>query len=94
MLEARNGRDPLDVAKRHAAPIQLLLTDVVMPEMNGLKLAERLQCARPEMAVLFMSGYAEDDDARRGVDEARPGFIHKPFSPAQLPLAVREALEF
>ncbi|MBA3671137.1 MAG: response regulator [Gemmatimonadaceae bacterium] len=93
VLEARNGRDALDVARAHGAPIHLLLTDVVMPEMNGLRLAEQLQRARPDVAVLFMSGYAEDDDARRGVEEARAGFIHKPFSPAQLLLAVREALE-
>ena len=93
VLEAHNGREALEIAGKRAAPIHLLLTDVVMPEMNGLRLAQQLQRMRPDIAVLFMSGYADDDETRKGVEEARAGFIHKPFSPVQLLIAVRDALE-
>ena len=92
VLEARNGREALDVAARYPAAIHLLLTDVVMPGMNGLQVAESLLRTRPELAVLFMSGYAEDAATRRSIEETSASFVAKPFSPLQLLQRVREAI--
>jgi PAS domain S-box-containing protein len=91
VLEARHGRDALLAADRHRAPIHLLLTDVVMPEMGGRELAERLTAHRPEMRVLFISGYTSDEVVRKGIEGA--GFMQKPFTSADLLRAVRERLD-
>ena len=91
VLEARHGRDALLAADRHRAPIHLLLTDVVMPEMGGRELAERLTAHRPDMRVLFISGYTSDEVVRKGIEGA--GFMQKPFTSADLLRAVRERLD-
>ncbi|MBA3889537.1 MAG: response regulator, partial [Gemmatimonadaceae bacterium] len=93
VLEARNGREAMTVATNHPGPIHLVLTDVVMPEMNGGALAERLTGVRPEARILFMSGYTDGDIVRRGV--LRPGvsFLQKPFSVARLSEMVRRTLD-
>jgi CheY-like chemotaxis protein len=91
VLEARNGREALEVAARTPGPINLLLTDVVMPGMTGPDLARRLAIGRPGLKILYVSGHPD-----RGEDgEARaPGlFLHKPFSPEALAARVREALD-
>ncbi|MGE0555575.1 MAG: ATP-binding protein, partial [Gemmatimonadales bacterium] len=93
VLEARHGADALLVSREHAGPIDLLLTDVVMPELNGLRLAHVLKQERPETAVIFMSGYARDEVDRQGLTEPGVLFIHKPFTVAELSEAVRTALD-
>jgi len=84
VLPAGDGREALTVAERHRGQIDLLLTDVVMPEMSGPELVRHLRRLRPEAAVLYMSGYADNRLARGGVDEGQVEIIHKPFDPDQL----------
>ena len=80
VIEAASPRDALRIHQAHEGRIDLLLTDVVMPEMNGRQLADHLKAARPEMAVLFMSGYTgEALGARRG--RVRRALLQKPFTP-------------
>ncbi len=92
VLEARHGLDALRVAERHADSIQLMVTDVVMPHMSGRDLAERLVLMRPEMKVLFISGYADHAVMHR---ELMPGseFLQKPFAPAAFARKVRHVLD-
>jgi len=80
-------------AEKNAEKIDLLITDVVMPEMNGRELAERLNRLRPGMKTLFMSGYTSDVIAQQGVLEKRNNFIQKPFSLDALAAKVREVLD-
>ncbi len=93
MLAAANGLEALARAGSHAGPVQLLLTDVVMPGMNGRELAERLAAVRPGLRVLFVSGYASDVIAKRGVLEEQVNLLEKPFSRASLLRRVRRALD-
>jgi PAS domain S-box-containing protein len=91
---ATSGADEaLEMSRSHLEPIHLLLTDVVMPGMNGRALAETLAAARPEMKVLYMSGYTHDVIAHSGVLESGTLLIEKPFSTLGLLLRVRAALE-
>ncbi len=87
LLEARDGHAALDLAGRHAGPIDLLVCDLVMPGLMGSELAERLMAARPETRTLFMTGYASLD--REGLGS----LLYKPFTPAALTRRVREALD-
>jgi signal transduction histidine kinase len=93
VLEAANGAEALEVLARGGSPIDLVLTDVVMPLVNGRELSERLSVERPGLRVLFMSGYTDDDIVRRGL--LRPGspFLQKPFMPGDLSRKVREVLD-
>jgi CheY-like chemotaxis protein len=93
ILEAANGGAGLLVCERHSSTIHLLLTDVVMPEMSGRELADRLANIRPEMKILFMSGYTEKAINHHDVLNEQAHFLHKPFSPAALALKVREVLD-
>lgn len=92
VLEAEGGLEALDVARRHLGTIHLLLTDMIMPKMNGDDLAARLKAIRPEIRVAFMSGYSEF--ARGDLGKGFPGapVLQKPFSPASLVEIVRDAL--
>ncbi|MGC4087658.1 MAG: response regulator [Polyangiaceae bacterium] len=92
VIEARNAGEALLVCERASAPIHLLLTDVVMPQMGGRELAERLQKERPEMRVLFMSGYTENTIVYRGILEKGIHYLQKPFTPDLLARRVREVL--
>jgi len=92
VLEADSGGDALVIAERHTEPIHLLLTDVVMPGMNGRELAERMTKMHPEMKVLYTSGYAENVIAHRGVIEQGLNFIGKPYAPQQLAKKLRDIL--
>jgi DNA-binding response OmpR family regulator len=92
-IEARDGLEALDMAARHQGTIRLLLTDVVMPRMNGLDLARRLNEKRPEMRVLFMSGHPDGTISRHGLDPASVSFIQKPFTPDALLCKLQEALD-
>jgi two-component system, cell cycle sensor histidine kinase and response regulator CckA len=92
VLEACNAKDALQLARTHAGQIDLLLTDVVMPEMNGADLAVQLQNLHPDLATVFMSGYAESDVARR-IRRTRALHMQKPFTVQVLLSRVAEALE-
>ncbi len=92
VLDAAEGSDALAAAERHAGPIHLLLTDVVMPHMTGKELAGRLKPLRPEMRVLYMSGYAADVIVRRELLESGTSYLAKPFAPDALAAKVREVL--
>ncbi len=93
VLEARHGADALVVSREYPDPIDLLLTDVVMPELNGLRLAHVLTQERPATQVIYMSGYARDEVDRKGLTEPGVTFIHKPFTVADLSAAVRSVLD-
>ncbi len=93
VLQAGDPQDAVLIAERHAGPIRLLLTDVIMPRQSGRALAERLRPLRPELQVLYMSGYTNDAIVRHGVLEPDTLFIQKPFTPEALGRKVREALD-
>jgi len=90
VLEAENGLQAIEIAERTESPIDLLLTDIVMPGMSGWALAETLSSLRPEMRVLYMSGYPDGVIARHGI--ARPGItiLQKPFTSDELTRRVEE----
>jgi two-component system, cell cycle sensor histidine kinase and response regulator CckA len=92
VLAAASGEEALAVAAAHRGPIRLLLTDVVMPGMSGQELAERLRPLRPEMAVVYMSGYAEEAIAQRGTLARGARLMTKPFSIDDLARCVRDVL--
>jgi signal transduction histidine kinase/CheY-like chemotaxis protein len=93
VLSASGLPTALDLAARHAGTIDLLLTDVVMPQGSGRELAERLRPLRPEMRVLYMSGYTDDAVVRRAGVAAGSELLEKPFTPEVLALRVRQVLD-
>ena len=92
VLGAATGEEALRLLERHEAPVHLLLSDVVMPDMSGRQLAERLAQTHPAMKVLYMSGYTSDTIVRHGVLEAQMPFLSKPFTEVALLRKVREVL--
>ena len=92
VLEARNGAEALEVVGGFPGPIHVLVTDVIMPVMNGRELAKRLVVLRPGLKVLYVSGYVADVLAREAIDEAEAAFLAKPFTPAALAARVKELL--
>lgn len=93
VLEARHGVEALLISDRHTGPIQLLLTDVIMPQLNGRGLAQRLTSLRPDIKVLYMSGYTTKDLISHGMLDAGVAFLQKPFTPDGLALKVRQVLD-
>ena len=93
VLEAKNGEDALHVARDYVGPIDLMITDVVMPHMGGAKLAGQLAAERPRMKVLFVSGYAENTVLRHGAIDVTNSFLQKPFSLKALARKIREVLK-
>lgn len=92
VLEARDGRHALEVASAHSGPIDLLITDLVMPEMGGVELAGSLRARHPGLRVLYVSGYTDDSKLLSGTMEEGSAFLAKPFMPGDLVVAVHSLL--
>lgn len=92
VLKAHSGEEALKISEKHEAPIHLLVSDVILPYLGGPTLAKRLAAARPELKVLFMSGYADDRVVRQGVLEPGLAFLLKPFTADILARKVRDVL--
>jgi two-component system cell cycle sensor histidine kinase/response regulator CckA len=90
VIEASDGAEALEVASSHSEPLDLLLTDVIMPKVNGLILAQRLLQERPSLRILYISGFVEESILRARNPEAI--LLQKPFTPGALIAAVRQIL--
>src|SRR6185503_13177711 len=93
VAEAGSGAEALEMKRRSADPIQLLITDMVMPGIGGRELAEQMTQAQPGLKVLYISGYTEDAVVRKGELRAGTAFLSKPFTPASLLRRVRDLLD-
>lgn len=93
VLAASNPGDAIHQAREHAGQIDLMITDVVMPEMNGRDLAKNIMSLYPDIKRLFMSGYTADVIAHQGVLEEGVQFIQKPFAIKDLSAKIKETLE-
>jgi NO-binding membrane sensor protein with MHYT domain/nitrogen-specific signal transduction histidine kinase/CheY-like chemotaxis protein len=91
-LVAHSGEEALRLSEQHLGPIHLLLTDVVLPRMSGSRLAETLLTTRPDLRVLYMSGFTESAIVHHGVLQPGTDFIQKPFTPHALAIKLREVL--
>jgi CheY-like chemotaxis protein len=92
VIDASDGKDAINVANNYDGTIDLMVTDVVMPQLGGRELAEKLSPVRPNMKVLYMSGYTDDAIVHHGVLDGRAAFLEKPFTPDALALKVRDVL--
>jgi PAS domain S-box-containing protein len=93
VIAAPDGASALEMAASHDGPIDILVSDVVMPEMNGLELWEHLRVDRPGLPALFLSGWASDAVVRHGILDGKVPFLQKPFSSQQLGFKIREILD-
>ncbi len=93
VLEAGSGQEALNMADSDAGAIHLLLTDVVMPGMTGWELAKRVRIRHPEVRVVYMSGYADDDAVRQGLLDPSVDFLQKPFTLEMLSQKLRDVLQ-
>ena len=93
VLAARHPQEAEAICKSHPRRIQLLLTDVIMPEMSGPELANRLKVLHPQMRVLFMSGYIDDSVVRQEIHDRGIAYLQKPFPPMSLAKKIREVLD-
>lgn len=92
VLQASGGEEALALVRRGETPIDLLLTDIVMPEMSGVELADRLERERPDVRMLFMTGYAEEVVVNEGILGKHRECIGKPFTQEQITKRVRKIL--
>jgi len=90
---ARDGAEALQIAAAHTGPIQLMVTDVIMPGMTGPSIVDLVAPTRPEMKVLFVSGYSDESVTRLGLAGPGRAFLSKPFGPEVLLRRVRESLD-
>jgi two-component system, cell cycle sensor histidine kinase and response regulator CckA len=93
VLEAGNGEEGLKLARSHSGPLHLLVTDVVMPKIGGRELAEKMNVLRPNLKVVFISGYADDEAFRRTLQQAGIAYLQKPFTPSALANKIRQVLD-
>ncbi len=93
MVEAADAREALALLGEHTGPIHLFLTDVIMPQMGGRELAQRAVVLRPDIRVLYMSGYTDSEILPGGLVTDELAFLHKPFTPDILLARVREVLD-
>jgi CheY-like chemotaxis protein len=93
VLLARNGGEAIETIESHGEDIAIVVTDVVMPILGGRPLVERIRSLRPDLPVLFMSGYTNDEVTRRGILEGEVPFIQKPFTPDDFGRKIREVLD-
>jgi CheY-like chemotaxis protein len=93
VLDADSGDTALSLAKKHHGPIDLLLTDLIMPRVGGTELAQRLRQSHPNVPVIFISGYTEEAVSAQGVEGINGVFLQKPVMPTDLAAKVREVLD-
>jgi CheY-like chemotaxis protein len=93
VLEAVDGVQALEVAAAHQGAIQILVTDVVMPRLSGRELASRMAAQRPNIKILFISGYTDDSIFRHGVLEGGVAYLQKPFNLKAIAQKIREVLD-
>jgi CheY-like chemotaxis protein len=93
VLEAPDGEEALHLAEAYHGPINLVLTDVVMPRLSGRDLAERVLASHPEARILFMSGYMDDAVVQEGLQTQSVALLRKPFTPYALAARIREVLD-
>jgi CheY-like chemotaxis protein len=94
VVDASRPRDALMLLNRLQTPIDVLVTDILMPEMSGLQLAALILRDRPEMAVVYITGFTDDNPTHFGSGNSAEFYLQKPFSPLSLAKKVREALDF
>ena len=93
VLMARHAKEALEICAQHADPVHLLITDVVMPVMSGIDLAEQVTASYPETSVLYISGHVEEAAIQHVLQGQDAAFLQKPFTPTILRQRVRELLE-
>jgi len=93
VVEVHNPAEALELCEKPSKPIHLVLTDIVMPKMSGPELAKRLRLLRPDIKVLYMSGYTDDTIIRHGMLDPKTAFLQKPFTPEDLRRKVRDVLD-
>jgi len=93
VLEADSGKAALSICDTYAMPINMMLTDLIMPKMSGSELKDQMDTLRPDIKVLFMSGYTDDSTAQMGLLNSETAFIEKPFTPDGLARKIREILD-
>ncbi len=93
VIEAKNGAEALHYIQQHPGTVDLVISDVVMPEMGGRELGQRVALFDPDLPILYMSGYTGDDVVQRGLLDAGSPFQQKPFTPATLASKVRSMLD-
>jgi CheY-like chemotaxis protein len=93
VLTASNGREGLRIGQEHRGEIDLIITDVIMPQMGGREMADQLRTVRANTRVLFMSGFTDDAIVHHGLLDEEIFFIQKPFSPDSLAIKARDVLD-
>jgi len=93
VLAAMDGEEAVRIAESHEGPINLLISDVVLPHLGGRSLAERLLTLRPQLKILFLSGYTNEAIVRYGVLDSDFAFLQKPFTTSALAQKIRDVLD-